>query len=88
MTILDPLSTRRSVSSFWPPSEANAACSPAGSARQRWPHKLKHTGNDAHSASIPLTLSELRWRQRHVWECVVMRRNSLQMAKEETFDAS
>lgn len=31
VTILDPLSTRRSVSSFWFPSEANATCSPAGS---------------------------------------------------------
>lgn len=31
VTILDPLSTRRSVSSFWPPSEASATCSPGGS---------------------------------------------------------
>lgn len=31
VTILDPLSTRRSVSSFWPPPDAKAACSPVGS---------------------------------------------------------
>lgn len=30
VTILDPLSTRRKVSSFWLPPEAKAACSPVG----------------------------------------------------------
>lgn len=37
---------------------------------------------------LPLTLSMFSWRQRKVWECVVMRRKSLQTAKEEMLEAS
>ena len=40
------------------------------------------------ASTLPLTVRALRWRQRQVWECVVMRRKSLQTAKEETLEAS
>lgn len=44
-------------------------------------------GEDAQGLA-PLTLSVLSWRHRQLWECVVMRRKSPQMAKEEILEAS
>lgn len=50
-------------------------------------HVPTHIFNSCVSV-LPLTLSMLSWRQRKVWECVVMRRKSLQTAKEEMLEAS